>query len=178
MSRLLPLATALFCVALASLVACKDETPPAEKVIGTWAVDIKAVRAAVPDDDSTRENTARWLDGTLLPLLAQVRVVLTADQVVVSSPGGRTEASTYQVEKVEGDAVTLVWTKNVEPASPIRMTMTVTGDQATLVSSADPSRTTPLKRLAAADAQVSPVAPFTPVAPAPPAAPSPAPAQP
>ncbi len=172
MSRLLPLATAFVCVALASLVACKDDTPPAEKVVGTWAVDTEGVKAAMPADDPARENTARWLDASLLPLLAQVRVVLTAGQVVVSSPGGRTETSTYQVEKVEGDAVTVVWTRNVAPAPPIRVTMTVTGDRATLVSSADPNRTTPLNRLAAADAQVSPVAP------APPAAPSPAPAQP
>jgi hypothetical protein len=169
MSRLLPLATALFCVASASLVACNNDTAPAKKIIGTWGVDIHALRTAVPDDTPTKDPTARWLNESLLTLLAQVRLVLTADQVVVSSPDGKTEVSTYQVEKVEGDAVTRVWTKDVEPGSPIRMTMTVTGDQATLVSSADPSKTTPWKRLATTAAQASPAAPATP---------SPAPAQP
>lgn len=130
-------------------------------------MDTDALREAIPDSNPTKERQqARQLDATLLPLLAQVRLVLTADQVVITDPRGKTEASTYQVEKIEGDAVTIAWTKDVKAGTPIRMTLTVAGDRATLVTSADPRKTTPMKRFAAAAAPVSPAAPVTP-APAP-----------
>ena len=167
MSRLLPLATALLCVALASLVACNNDTAPAEKIIGTWGADIDAIRAASPGGIPTeKQQQAKWLEASLLPLLAQVRLVVTADEVVITNPGGKIETSTYQVEKIEGDAVTIGWTKEIKAGIPIHMTLTVAGDRATLVTSADPSKTTPLKRIAAAAAPPSPAAPATP-APAP-----------
>jgi hypothetical protein len=164
MSRLLPLAAALLCVALASLVACNNDTSPAKEIIGTWGLDTDALSAATPDRILTEEQRkAKQLDVTLLPIVAQMRLVLTADEVVTTTPYGKTETSTYQVEKIEGDAVTIVWTKDVKAQSPIRMSLTVAGDRATLVTSANPGKPTPMKRFAAVVA---------------PATPAPAPAQP
>lgn len=167
MSRLLPLAAALLCVALASLVACNNDTSPAKEIIGTWGLDTDALSAATPDRILTEEQRkAKQLDVTLLPIVAQMRLVLTADEVVTTTPYGKTETSTYQVEKIEGDAVTIVWTRDLKagsPPVPIRMTLTVAGDRATLVTSANPGKPTPMKRFAAVVA---------------PATPAPAPAQP
>jgi len=128
--------------------------------------EIAAVVSVLRSGWVTTGQKAKQFEATLLPIVAQVRLVLTADEVVITTPGGKTEASTYQVEKIEGDAVTIGWTKEVKAGIPIHMTLTVAGDRATLVTSADPSKTTPLKRFAAAAAPPSPAAPATP-APAP-----------
>ena len=57
LSRLLSLATALFAT-LGALVACNNDTAPAKKIIGTWGVDIHALRAAGAVDIPTKDPTA------------------------------------------------------------------------------------------------------------------------
>jgi hypothetical protein len=164
MSRLLPLATALLCAALAPLVACTNDTAPAKEIIGTWEVDTDAMWEAIKSSIPTeKQEKAQQF---LVPVFAQMRLVITitADKVLSTAPDGGTAASTYQVEKIEGDAVTIAWGKEGNAESSIRMTLTVAGDRATLVSAADPGRTIPMKRLAAA--AVAPAAAVTP-APAP-----------
>lgn len=165
MPRLLPLASALVCVALASLVACNNDAGPAKRILGTWVVDTDALRVPVPDNIPPKQQQMAKYLATLLPIVAQVRLIVTADEVAITNPGGKTDVSTYQVEKIEGDTVTIAWTRNLQADLSLHMTMTVTGDRATLVTSADPTKPTPMMRLAAA-------------APDSPATPAPAPAQP
>jgi len=153
--RLLPLAIVILCVSVAPLTAAT-----AKDILGTWGVDTDAMwEAAKKDIPAEQQELAKQF---MLPMLAQMRFVVTADTVVTTAPGGKLETSTYVIDKIEGEAITMTSTSDGKIE---KMTMTMAGgDRATLSNGAEPGKAIPIKRV---PVDAAPAAPAVPVAPKP-----------